>query len=71
MLILLGSLAVFVVTGLPIAYGLGLSAVLYFVTYHPELILVIPQRVYSGMDSELMLALPLYVLMGAMMNQGG
>lgn len=71
MLILLGSLAVFVVTGLPIAYGLGLSAVLYFVTYHPELILVIPQRVYSGMDSELMLALPLYVLMGAMMNRGG
>jgi tripartite ATP-independent transporter DctM subunit len=42
-----------------------------FVTYHPELILVIPQRVFSGMDSELMLALPLYVLMGAMMNQGG
>jgi tripartite ATP-independent transporter DctM subunit len=71
MLILLGGLAVFVVTGLPIAYGLGLSAVLYFVAYHPELILVIPQRVYSGMDSELMLALPLYVLMGAMMNQGG
>jgi tripartite ATP-independent transporter DctM subunit len=71
MLILLGGLAVFVVTGLPIAYALGLSAVLYFVTYHPELILVIPQRVFSGMDSELMLALPLYVLMGAMMNQGG
>ena len=71
MLILLGGLAVFVVTGLPIAYALGLSAVLYFVAYHPELILVIPQRVYAGMDSELMLALPLYVLMGAMMNQGG
>jgi tripartite ATP-independent transporter DctM subunit len=71
MLILLGGLAVFTVTGLPIAYGLGLSAVLYFVTYHPELLLVIPQRIYSGLDSELMLALPLYVLMGAMMNQGG
>jgi tripartite ATP-independent transporter DctM subunit len=71
MLVLLGGLAVFVATGLPIAYALGLSAVLYFVAYHPELILVIPQRVFSGMDSELMLALPLYVLMGAMMNQGG
>jgi tripartite ATP-independent transporter DctM subunit len=71
MLILLGGLGVFTVTGLPIAYGLGLSALLYFVTYHPELLLVIPQRIYSGLDSELMLALPLYVLMGAMMNQGG
>jgi tripartite ATP-independent transporter DctM subunit len=71
MLLLLGGLAVFTVTGLPIAYGLGLSAVLYFLAYHPELLLVIPQRVFSGLDSELMLALPLYVLMGAMMNQGG
>jgi len=71
MLVLLGGLAVFTVTGLPIAYGLGLSAVLYFLAYHPELLLVIPQRVYAGLDSELMLALPLYVLMGAMMNQGG
>jgi tripartite ATP-independent transporter DctM subunit len=71
MLLLLGSLAVFVVTGLPIAYALGLSALLYFVAHHPEIILVIPQRVYSGMDSELMIALPLFVLMGAMMNLGG
>jgi len=71
MLILLGSLAFFVVTGLPIAYGLGLSALVYFIAYHPELILVIPQRFYAGLDSELMLALPLYVLMGAMMNVGG
>ena len=71
MLILLGSLAFFVVTGLPIAYGLGLSALVYFIAYHPEIILVIPQRFYAGLDSELMLALPLYVLMGAMMNVGG
>jgi len=71
MLILLGSFLIFVVTGLPIAYGLGLSALIYFVAYHPELILVIPQRFYAGLDSELMLALPLYVLMGAMMNVGG
>ena len=51
MLILLGSLAFFVVTGLPIAYGLGLSALVYFIAYHPEIILVIPQRFYSGLDS--------------------
>jgi hypothetical protein len=51
MLVLLGGLAVFTVTGLPIAYGLGLSAVLYFLAYHPELLLVIPQRVYAGLES--------------------
>jgi tripartite ATP-independent transporter DctM subunit len=71
MTLLVASLLIFVVLGTPIAYALGLSAVLYFVLYRPELMLVIPQRVFSGMDSELMIALPLFMLMGSMMNQGG
>lgn len=71
MIALLGSLAALVVLGTPVAYALGLSALLYFVLYQPALLLVLPQRVYSGMDTELMIALPLFMLMGAMMNQGG
>ena len=71
MIALLGSLAVLVVLGTPIAYALGLSALLYFLLYQPGLLLVVPQRVFSGMDTELMIALPLFMLMGAMMNQGG
>jgi tripartite ATP-independent transporter DctM subunit len=71
MIALLGSLAVFVVLGTPVAYALGLSGLLYFVLYQPGLLLVVPQRVFSGMDTELMIALPLFMLMGAMMNQGG
>ncbi len=71
MIALLGGLAVLVVLGTPIAYALGLSALLYFVLHQPGLLLVVPQRVYSGMDTELMIALPLFMLMGAMMNQGG
>jgi len=71
MITLLGSLAALVVLGTPVAYALGLSAFVYFVLYQPGLLLVLPQRVYSGMDTELMIALPLFMLMGAMMNQGG
>ena len=71
MIALLGSLAVLVILGTPIAYALGLSALLYFLVYQPGLLLVVPQRVYSGMDTELMIALPLFMLMGSMMNQGG
>ena len=71
MITLLGSLAVLVTLGIPIAFALGLSALLYFVVYQPGLLLVVPQRVYSGMDSELMIALPLFMFMGALMNQGG
>jgi tripartite ATP-independent transporter DctM subunit len=49
MIALLGSLAVLVVLGTPVAYALGLSALLYFVLYQPGLLLVVPQRVFSGM----------------------
>lgn len=71
MLLLLGSLVASLVIGMPIAYALGISGGLYFLVYHPELLSILPQRVYAGMDSYLMIALPLFVLMGLLMNQGG
>jgi len=71
MIILLVSLAVFLLVGIPIAYSLGLSALLYFSIVHPELLLVLPQRIFAGLDSYAMIALPLFVLMGLLMNKGG
>jgi tripartite ATP-independent transporter DctM subunit len=68
---LLISLGVFLILGIPIGYSLGLSSFLYFVVYHPELLSILPQRLYSGMDSYAMVALPLFVLMGLLMNEGG
>jgi tripartite ATP-independent transporter DctM subunit len=68
---LLISLGIFLILGIPIAYSLGLSSFLYFVIYHPELLPILPQRLYSGMDSYAMIALPLFVLMGLLMNEGG
>jgi tripartite ATP-independent transporter DctM subunit len=69
--ILLFSLAVFLLLGIPIAYSLGLSAFCYFISVHPELLSVLPQRLYAGMDSYAMIALPLFILMGLVMNAGG
>lgn len=71
MSILLISLVVCLVIGIPIAYSLGLSAFSYFVFVHPELISVLPQRFFAGMDSYEMIALPLFILMGLLMNEGG
>jgi tripartite ATP-independent transporter DctM subunit len=68
---LLISLGIFLILGIPIGYSLGLSGFLYFVVYHPELLPILPQRLYSGMDSYAMVALPLFVLMGLLMNEGG
>ena len=50
LLILLVSLAVFLALGIPIAYSLGMSALVYFIAVRPELTVVLPQRLFAGMD---------------------
>jgi tripartite ATP-independent transporter DctM subunit len=69
--ILLVSLAVFLYFGIPIAYSLGLSTLVYFACVRPELAVVIPQRLFAGMDSYALIALPLFILMGQLMNASG
>ena len=71
MIILLISLAVFLALGIPIAYSLGLSGFLYFICEHPELVSILPPRFFAGMDLYAMIALPLFVFMGLLMNAGG
>jgi tripartite ATP-independent transporter DctM subunit len=71
MIILLTSLALFLTLGIPIAYALGLSGFCYFIVEHPETLPILPQRFLAGMDSYAMIALPLFVLMGLLMNAGG
>lgn len=71
MTVLLVSLVMLLVLGVPIAYSLGLSSLVYFLVHHPELISVIPQRFYAGMDAYLMIALPLFIAMGKLMNESG
>jgi tripartite ATP-independent transporter DctM subunit len=71
MLILLASLFVFLLLGVPIAYSLGLSGFAYFAFVRPELLPILPARLYAGMNSYAMIAMPLFVFMGLMMNSGG
>ena len=71
MIILLVSLIVFLVLGVPIAYSLGLSGFCYFLVVHPELLPVLPQRLFAGMNSYAMIALPLFITMGLLMNASG
>lgn len=71
MTILLLSLLVFLVIGVPVAYSLGLSAFTYFALVQPDIMHVLPQRLFSGMESYALIALPLFILMGQVMNKGG
>jgi len=71
MTILLLSLFLFLLLGVPIAYSLGLSALCYFVVHEPGLMVVMPQRLMAGMDSYALIALPLFIFMGQLMNASG
>lgn len=69
MIILLIALLLLVALGIPIGYCLGISGSLYFLFYHPELLSLIPERLFSGFNAPLLLALPLFTFMGLLMNE--
>ena len=69
MFILLCSLTLFLFIGIPIAYSLGLSTTMYFLIFNKDLLQVIPQILFAGMDSYTLIALPLFILMGQLMNE--
>jgi tripartite ATP-independent transporter DctM subunit len=69
--ILLVSLVILLVMGIPIAYAVGISSLAYFAAYHPELMQILPQRMFAGFNSYTLIALPLFILMGFVMNESG
>ena len=71
MLILLVSLFILLFIGVPISYALGLSAMAYFMIEQPALAGIMPQKFFAGMDSFALVSLPLFILMGLVMNSGG
>lgn len=56
--------------GIPIAFGLGLTSLLYFVLNDMSPI-IIAHRMIGGMFSFTLLAIPLFILAGKLMNIGG
>ena len=71
MVILLVGLLICLVIGVPIGYALGLSAFAYFIIEQPMLTGILPQRFFAGMNNYAMIALPLFILMGQVMNASG
>ena len=71
MIILLILLIFFAVLGVPLAFAIGASCVTYISTNVPAFMSMVPQRVWNGAYSELMIAMPLFMLAGELMNTGG
>ncbi|RPI00630.1 MAG: TRAP transporter large permease subunit, partial [Zetaproteobacteria bacterium] len=70
-LLIFGLMVFFIAINVPVAFALGLAslAFLVFVTNVP--LVVVVQRLYLGVDSFPLLAVPLFVMAGILMNTGG
>ena len=68
---LLLSFAVLILIGMPIASALGISSLFYFLLNGGIPIEAIVQRMMKGVDSFTLLAVPLFILAGSLMNSGG
>ncbi|HIW12101.1 MAG TPA: TRAP transporter large permease [Candidatus Salinicoccus stercoripullorum] len=69
-LLVVGVFLLSIAAGVPIAFSLGFSALAYLlVAGVPEA--VIPQTMFAGLDSFVMLAIPAFILAGNLMNAGG
>ena len=68
---LLGSFAVLMILGVPIGICLGLSAMGGIIFFHSGNLVTVCQRVFEGMNSWALLAIPLYTFAGYTMSKGG
>jgi C4-dicarboxylate transporter DctM subunit len=69
--ILFGSFLLFVAIGIPVAFCLGLATLLAVLATGDLPVLVIAQRMLTGIDSYTLLAIPFFLLAGEIMALGG
>lgn len=69
-LLLFGLFLILIALGVPIAFSLVLSSLAYLLIAGVPLT-VIPQTLFAGLDSFVMLAIPAFILAGNLMNAGG
>ena len=67
-LLIFGLMGVFICIGIPIAFALGITS-LGFLTFATKVpLIIVVQRLYTGVDSFVLLAVPLFIFVGVLMN---
>lgn len=57
--------------GLPVAFVLGVASLTYFFSSGQlEMLYILPSRLFEGMDSFVLMAIPLFIFAGEIMNRG-
>lgn len=71
LIILFVALIIFILIGVPIGYALGGAGIISFFVSNPDFLMLVPQRVFAGLNSYILIAMPLFMLAGELMNHGG
>ena len=59
------------IVGFPVAVSLGFSSLIIFVWFGPVPLNVVPQMLWSGMESYVLVAVPFFIMAGLLMEAGG
>lgn len=72
-LLFLGIMFVLVFLGIPVAYGIGIGAMVVMLTGSMSNVSlsIVAQRMYTGVDNFALLAIPLFLIAGSLMERGG
>jgi len=65
------SFAFFLVIGVPIAFILGLTPLVALIIQGETPLILVSQRIFTGMDSPVLMAVPFFILAGNIMSAGG
>lgn len=74
MIILVIVFLVALLLGLPLAFVMGFTGVLYFLFFSPDPILflsMIPERIFDALDNWILMAIPLFLIAGEVVNKAG
>lgn len=72
LILMFGGLTLFMMTGLPIAFVLGgLSLVITVLFWNPQAVIILVLQIFDTMKSEALMAIPLYILMAALLQRSG
>jgi len=69
MLLIVLTLVIFLISGMPIAFTIGFPSLLYIIIYNPAWLTIVPNRIFSGMNSFVFLAIPFFVMAGEIMSE--
>jgi tripartite ATP-independent transporter DctM subunit len=71
LLVLFGLFAALIVLEVPVAFAMGLSSIATIVLTQPIPLSIVVQRMGTGLDSFVLIAIPLFVLAGHLLNRAG